>query len=539
MHQNAQLSVWKWLEYSLTFLILFFAISVSLSYTLGFFWRNSLFIALLSFTGSIGLLYSKKVLPIPVAPIALVAGLLMMSLASYQVIGIESHVPLSNDALHSTQVRLLEGTIPATYAPYSDISLSYLIGFHLFVRMVMDLIPILSVYHWLWLIGLLFVGFIPIVLYAWVKQLFNPLMATVAALLVVTSKIFYENFLFGLYPWIAATVLMLAALYFITKKEALGPLLVGVIALVHPGSLFNLLILLLVWLVLDHSIWNTLRYGFLMVPLIIGAFIQSYWVSIIPFLTGSTIPSAGGSLLNAILPLPLWLGYLPILLLVPTLYYILKNKEKLTLPIKVLLISFIISILLYILFYWKGSVLFGKLLELYTICAIVLIAFFICELKTSLMFPTIDRRITVIILFIAVLSFFSSGFLQFLVHGSKITPSEYSFAQAFESYDPSLSTVLFLTPHGGKMAEYANKIPYNVRTAYFVSYEAQQVINDDGFFESLEREAKQKQILDKKCITCIDELTVDYVVVDTFFTTIRLPYPIVIQKDSLILYKKP
>ena len=105
---------------------LFVAVSILVSQIFGFFWRNSLFILIISVAISFLLFKRFSLGSINIASPSLLYFLiiLLLALASLPLIN-KPFYPASQDPAQTIVLRALKGNIPLDFQPYEKISFSY------------------------------------------------------------------------------------------------------------------------------------------------------------------------------------------------------------------------------------------------------------------------------------------------------------------------------------------------------------------------------------------------------------------------------
>ncbi|MFA4907187.1 MAG: hypothetical protein WC602_02870 [archaeon] len=515
--------------------LVFSAIAVLVSQWLGLAWRNTP--AILAISVALTWL-CLKAFPVDLKNFTVpksvwLLALLVFIMASYPLLTITPFYAPSADALHSITLRVLEGNIPATYAPYSDFGFHYQFGFHLFARLFADLLPFIPDYLVLWFLGALFAG-IQAIVFFWLGKKFlkSESAGFWCALLFVGTRLVFQNMYFGLYPMIFGTALFLLAATLFLERNPLWAILFASVLAIHAGSAFNMVLffaLLLVFFAREHArffakwIWLAL----LALPSLIIVYpsLVSH-----PFAASAT--SLSGLLEEMLYVFPLWVGAIPMLFLVIAI--LISWREKSFFKEKSFAIALtIISFGLFLYFAFTGSQLFGKIVELMSFAAILFAASTLSQKRRPLL-ETRFARITIVALCLAF--FLSSGYLNSLRSGDNFSIGEAKFAFAFNSLDPTPQKTLFLSEHGGKIAEYANKIPYDAMRDYFLPYQPNQIRDGNDYAMLVSRKSEQEKIISENCTECIYDLNVRYVAVDTNFTSLRLNEKSVFATGNFILY---
>ncbi len=121
----------------------------------------------------------------------------------------------------------------------------------------------------------------------------------------------------------------------------------------------------------------------------------------------------------------------------------------------------------------------------------------------------------------------SSAELSNLRGGTKMDAREFAFAQAFERFDPTLSEAAYLADAGGKISEYANKIPFDVVADWTLAAYPEQANAGPALDEVMDRHELAASALKNGCASCMELSGVDYLVID------REAYP-----DAVTAWKK-
>ncbi|MEM4257233.1 MAG: hypothetical protein QXD98_02635, partial [Candidatus Diapherotrites archaeon] len=115
-----------------------------------------------------------------------------------------------------------------------------------------------------------------------------------------------------------------------------------------------------------------------------------------------------------------------------------------------------------------------------------------------------------------------SSQLSYLAKGSKITKEEIEFAFAFKKFDPEYKKTLFLLENNTKIAEVSNKIPFDVLTGWYLSYDKRISSNDPNIKIVKAKHELAEKIRLEKCVECIKEVEVEYIVTKEDFFSERL-----------------
>jgi len=521
------------------FILIFFSVIIISSNLIGFFWLNSSFIFLFSIVSSF-ILFKKFYFDSFLIPKKVfVLALLLVILLSYPVLLITNFFPASADATTTTAVRILTEKIPLTYEPFANVSFAYQIGFPLLVNVFSDLIPQIPDYIWGWLLSLVSGVLQLFAVYLFSKEFFkNENTAFFTAVLFLGTKLVFENLYVGEYAWLLATVFLLFTLYFLLKKNNLALLVFPPIFILHPAIGLNAIVILFVFLIFFKEKFNLLALAWSLL-VAVPAFLFNY----LPILKNLLFSSEGfsGSLgafdyVYYLGLLPLWLGLIPFLVFILGLVFFTLKKISFTKEQKVFMGVFVSGFILYYFFAFLNFVLVGRVVEIMLLASLFLGASLLEKISSNYSFN--QKILIVILLILSVGIFFNSGVLNHYRNGSKISMDEASFAYEFNKFDSSFSKALILSPGYGKIAEFSNKIPYDVYSAHTITTQ-KFLYSDPSEFERLnERNALRESILDGSCLECISGIDVDYIVVNKTFFNQKLNYPVVFSYGNFVVYNK-
>ncbi len=513
------------------FFLIFSAVSILLSLWLGLIWRNSLFILLVSLIISYFIFKKFRIeIFVPLRIYAL--GLLVFLMAAYPLLLIHPFYNASADPTSTITTIVIGDKIPETYAPYSNLSYRYVVGFQLFAKIFMDFLPFFPPYLITWFLGAIFAFLQLILIYVLAKIFFNSDTAGEwAAILFIGAKIVFQNMYWGQYSWLMGTVFFLAALAALLSKSKLAYLFFPVIFIIHPGPAFNILLFLAAYFLFFRQEFSAVATLILSLLLAIPSFLKSYFYLIYNTLFGGihSFSFTISGFLRLSLLIPPWIGIIPFFFAVLGIGWSIKkrdfNKKKF-----LLLFLLLISAFLNVFFGVFGTTVAGRVIELAAISAILLGSIFLTEIRMDS--TKYANLVKAVIIIFCLYFFFSSTILNHLRSGSKITPDEAAFAIRFKEIDPELSETLFLSPGGGKMAEISNKIPFNVRLNWFLPTNEVLIANDPNLDEFVSKSAKWHYIVDNNRVEYIYDLNVDYVVINKEFFNNYL------QKEPIFSYKQ-
>jgi len=528
------------------FFLVFTAIMVVFSYWSGQFFLNSILTVLIGIV--LGFIVLKKIEPdfnqsIPI-PIWAFAGLVFI-LVLFSVFAGPGYLG-STDGMHFVHQRITQEKIPTTYAPYSPVKAYYFFGFTLFAKPFVDFFSMVPDLFILYFLGAVFAALEVILVFLVVSKFFKSENTGFwAALLFCGSKIVFQSFLLGLFPGIFGTVFFLAVVWaWLSKSDAVflffptalllhfSPLLflgfLGVLGVVFfRQSIRKELFSNLPWLKIGLAI-------FLAIP-VFGTFLAMgqqgwnqvvYHEQILPIETSIT----QYSLLEAISSTVLLLGWVPLVILLFTIFFYLKKRE----PIQVIewfLLAVVVLSLLLVLF--TGIPVISKLAELASLAAVVLGGLFLNRLDLRRWFKP---ALTMLLLLLILGSFFYSNELSRLREGSKISREQAAFAFSFKEQFPERAKTLFLTPNSSLLAVFSDKIPFDVLNGFFISMVSRST---DPLFElEIKKSLEKKRILETHCIDCLQNLDVQFIVAPKGFYPTSLPFPKVFESNGFEVYKK-
>lgn len=510
-----------------SYLALFSAFAIVFSLWLGtFFWRDSLVIAGLAVLASAFAMYKFPMgirLPKTVAALSI----LMFVLCAYPAF---LHTPFfggSADAAQTITMRVLGETIPATYEPYSGITLGYYLGYHLFTKIFVDLFPIVPDTLWLVLCGAFFAAMELIAVYLLGRKLGNSENAGLySAILFLGTKSVFQNMYWGMHPMIAGMFFAVLAAYFFLEKKPHAYLFLPLTLACHAGAAFNAFILLTSMVLFMRAPFldkgKAIDFAKLGLSSIIAipSLLTTYAIFITNAIAGNT-PKAVVTiriLVERTFMLPLWNGIIPSIIL-PLGAFSLAAGRNVTEERDKRAIAVLVFVLAATAFSFFFLFIGAKAMSLLSIATVVF-----CGLALSKFISFESRKMKALVLLLCLLTFFTSSLLIELREGTKITSGEAEFANYFREKYPDLAPTLFLTNNGLKIAELSEKIPYDVYADFpghvFLAYGTWQTRHDEHWEGLFERKARQDMIFAERCAGCIPELPVKYVVVEEDFPAI-------------------
>ncbi len=523
------------------FILIFFPVTIIFSGFIGFFWLNSYFIFFASFLIS-AILFKKFYFSDFFIPkkIFLLSGLLLILLA-YPVLFVTPFFPASADPTTTATVTFLTDTIPLDYQPYSPLNFGYQIGFPLLVNVFSDIFTFIPIYLWAWVLSLIS-GLLQLFgIFIFAKEFFkSDKIAEFSSILFFGTKLIFENFYVGEFAWILATSMMLFSFYFLLKKSNIAFLTFPVIFMLHPAVAMNSIIFfscLFFFYLLKFNLPKLLFSLILAVP----AFFLNYLPILynLVFFNLSSSPVLATDYLTRFfyytLTLPPWVGIIPFTIFGLGLLFFIFKKIAFTREQKTILFVFILGLLFFYLFGVLGLMLVGRVVEVLTLSILLLTASFIANIK--LVNPNYLKAFKVFLLIFGIIFFFNSSILTHYRNGSKINVEAASFAIEFKKFDSELSQVMFLSNSSQKIAEYSNKVPFDLSSHYLSTvnllYYSQKEYAD--FMTLLKI---KESIIDGSCPECLENVNVKYIVVDRNFFKQELNYPVVFSKDNFLVYLK-
>lgn len=502
---------------------LFVAISILVSQILGFVWRNSFVILLISIVLTIYLFKISKISSIPFGSprILLLLVLIMAILSSLPLIN-KPFYPATQDPAQTILLRVLEGNIPLDFQPYEKISFSYQYGFHLFARLFVDLFPFIPDYLVMWFFGVIFASMQVVLVYLLSSVFFKDnKIALLSALLLIGTKLIYANVWFGMYPWVLATCFFMLMVISLKLNNSLAKLFLPVIIITHPGVGFYAILFLMVYFIFFKTKLKEIAKFIFPIVIAIPSLIMIYgpiFINFLSILTGNLIYHGEvkniSLLFDLIISTPGTLGVIPSIFLFAATVVWLRNKNYFAKNSQnffflLAIVSWVFSTVLGYFVNFIGN----KIFELFTISAIIF--------APSILAPYLNRlnlrkflAILAIVLLLQMFFFYNAKYLSHLRQGSKITKEMADFAINFKNFDPNLETAFFLTNSPSKIAEYSNKIPYDTKVGWFLPNDEIQIFHNEGKKLMDEKHEIAKKILDSNCFECIPDLGVKYAVVD-------------------------
>jgi hypothetical protein len=525
------------------FIAIFFAFIIIISNLIGFFWLNSALILILSIVISV-FVFKKFPLKNEAETGTILLSLLLIFLLAYPVLLITPFHPASSDVVSTTIIRILREKIPLDSEPYAAINLSYPLGLPLIVSAFSKTIGIFPDYLWTWIIGLV-AGAMQLLFFSlFASELFKDKKITfLAGTVFLAGKLVFENFYVGEFAWHIGTAFLFCFMYAYLKKSPLQYLFFPIVFVCHPVAGFNLLVIFGTYHLFYGIEIKRMAKLFCSLIAVLPLITMVYFPMLYNLITRKTALSelAFSISLKNILAVPFWIGTgLSVMLVLLLIISFLRKKSVwATKEQKFLWALLFISAGLFLGFSYIGFVLAGKEIEV-TLIAVALLV--ISLIQTNQLMKKKAFAVISVIILMALFFFFSSSILEHYREGSKINSNEIIFAEKIYSYDKELKKVLFLTNRWGKIAEYSNKIPFDVNSQHTlaVADEKQNFLfyQDEGFKEMRKKQEIQKNIFYDGNVEKIKELDIDYIAVDRNEFKKTIEYEKVLEYNNFELYKK-
>lgn len=529
----------NFVEKAILFFLVVASVVIVFSQWIGFFFLNSLLNLGIGIIIGFFLLWffcSKELLGFLRIPrIALAVALIAFLMSIFSFVFITPFFAPSSDPVHVITIRTLglNEKIPSNYLPFSEFAFSYQFGFHLFAKIFTDFFWFAKDYQVLIVLGAIIIALEAIAFY-WFSKVFvsSERNRLIAVALFIGAKIVFQNLYFGLHPWNFASVLFFVFVAMFHKKSKLSFVFFPVIFSVHPGVAVNMLAFFLFYLFFNSR--ETIFFFRHLPTLLLSApiLLVSYVPLALGFFSSKQSFFSFEKLFSILQPLPLTLGLVPLLFFAFSILFLLFRK-RFSRNIAFFSCVFAFSVLFYSYFSFGESNFASKVLELFTVSAILISVL-------ALDFENLSKKLfslflLAVVLFSVVSFFFFSGYLSYLRAGDKIDWEEAEFAFAFEKIDSSLQNTLFLTDGGAKMAELSNKIPFNVKRDYFVAYPDFQAKHDNGLLLENEKAALFKRIVNG-CKECVYQTNAKYVVLNKNFVSFELDEEKLLVSKNIVLY---
>jgi len=495
--------------------LLFAGVLIVVSYWIGFFALSTPLALAVSLPLAFFLWKKFKPKPERIPVPVVLAALLVAGICAFPLLAVHPFYMGSNDALQTTTLRTLsiQGRIPETYAPFSDISFTYPIGLQLLAKPFSDLLFFAEDYLVLWAFGVLFAFIETILVFLAAKELFKSDKAGIwASIVFIGTKVVFINMYFGMFHRMLASCFVLAFLYLFLKRNKLSYAMLPAVIAVHPGMLINFALLMVAWLAFTRRefirLLKVVPAGLAALP----SYFHYYSSYISKMLLGGAGKAAGQALnfYSFTLAFVLGLGWAPAAFFGLCLAYsVVKRsfgRKKL----------FALAVFLIGSFFYYFSAYFNFTVDnvypwLFSLGAVFFIAVTLSEIKIKKIKAEYLYALAAVLM---LAGFAGSGYLTARIPGTKITGEEAAFAVEFKKLDPELKTVIFLGMHSAKPAELSNKIPFNTNREWFLPVEERISAHDAAYAFELEKSRIHSQILEEKCAECVLELGVDYAAVN-------------------------
>jgi hypothetical protein len=516
----------------------FTVVAIILSVWLGLLFLNTPVILIASFVISYFLI---KKFPIKIERVpreVLLLAVIIAILCAHPLLLLHPFYPASNDAFHTIMVRVLQMNekIPQTFEPYSGISFTYNFGFHLFVKLFADLFFFIPDYLVLWFFGVFFASVQAILIYFFAKELFVSEKAGLySALLFVGTKMVYQEMFFGIWPRLLATNLFFLYFIFFLRKNKLCLLFPPALACVHAGIFFNVAVFSFLYILFNRAKLTPMLKTLPALVLALPSFVIVYSVSLMGLFAQSKFAEITLALLiKELVSVALWLGWVPLVVAGAGFFWMLykRNYSKQKLFALAVLVVFV---LLYFYLFLKQYPSSNVPMEFAGLGAVLFAGLTLSEIRFKS--KEFEKWVKVLIIILCLLAFFASGYLTKFRFGSKISAEQAEFAFRFKEYDPALKEALFLTTGSSKIAEFANKIPFDVTRGFFLPAVKHIVWHDAAWQEVLRKKQLREKILQTKYVQCIYDSNVSYVVIDESYFPVKLKQSPVLEHGNIKLYK--
>lgn len=528
----------KFVPKAIVVFLIFTAISIIVSYWFGLFFLNSPLIISISLVTTYLLIKKFGVPDIEVPKEVFLISLIVAVLCAHPLLLIHPFYMASNDALHTitTRVLIINQKIPKSYEPYAPYPFSYQAGFHLFSKIFIEFFYFVPDYIVLWFFGVLFASFLPILIYLAIRELFHSKkVALFSVVLFVGTKFVFQNMLFGLFPRILASAFFFLFLYLMLKRSKLYYLLAPAVWMVHPGMAIAFVVFLVLLAFFRKELFFPLLKVLPFVFLAMPAFLSTISIPLQNLISADIAAKSPVefNLPGQTIATLLWMGWVPLVMLVFSIFYSIKLKSFDR--NKVFALSGVLIFwLLFMIASTKGFDASNILMGCYTYSAIIFSALTLSEIKIS---RNLLKYLFTLIIVLSLMAFFASGYLYKYRMGSKITPEEAGFAFKFHEFDPDVKQTVFFLRGVAKVAELSNKAPFNAGKGYFLPLSSWSIKKSPGFYKVMENQELYEQILQTKCAECIYDLNVEYVVIDENYFPVKLKQRPVLEYGSIKLYK--
>ncbi|MEM0360270.1 MAG: hypothetical protein QXK06_02950 [Candidatus Diapherotrites archaeon] len=501
--------------------LIFVCVSILVSYWMGFAFLSIPVVVGISLPVSF-FLWKKFSLPSEKIPLpVLFSALLVAAICAFPLLLVTPYYMGSNDAFHTITLRTLSmaGRIPETYAPYSGVSFTYQIGFHLFAKILTGLFFFVEDFLVLWAFGVLLAAIEAILVFLVSRELFKSDSTAIwASILFIGAKTTYINMYFGMFPRMLGSCLILFFFYLFLKKNKLAFLVVPAMLMVHIAWTINGVLLLLVFVAFNKDRFFDMLKTVPFAALAFPAFLMNlkiYTAHFSRILIGKTTsisnPIQSINMLSFTFAYLLSMGWaIGLLFGTAFVYSIIKKRVN-----KIMLFSFSVFLAGSLMYYFAalaGLTIENELPWLFTLGAI----FFTSITLDGVQIKAKNLKfVKIIIVLLLLFGFATSSYVTARISGSKISRDEAAFAFKFKEFDPELKTVVFLGMASAKTAELSNKIPFNAGQGWFLPFDERLVVHDKAYYDELQKIQVQKKIVEEKCAECVLDLNVDYAAINT------------------------
>src|SRR3989344_1992405 len=438
-------------------------------------------------------------------------------------------------------MRVLSEKIELDYAQYGKLNMPYPIGLPVAAKALNALIPIpdyLAPYSVGLIAGVLQIFFV----YFIASTLFRDKKAgVISAALLFASKYIFENIYVGELAWYLGSALMLGFIYLFLKKSRLQYVVFPAIFLAHPVSGVNTLIFLAAFYFTDRTDFLAeIPKLFSALIIIIPGIITTYLPIAINVFQAGVGKSESLGLTKMLSMLPIWVGTGLTIITIISIAYLALSRKKIVFEKghKIVIALFMASLIALSAFELMHFMLSHKVIEMIILSMVFIAGAVLSYKELSLLEGKKGVAVILGVLLIGMVFFYTSSTLGHYRSGSKISAEALEFSVAFHDFDKEQKRVLFLTKWGGKIAEYSNKIPFDITVAHsIISYDFMYYHND-AFYEMRRNEQTWKEIFLNKKAGLIGDLNVDYIAVNREEWGIGLNYPVVFEFKDFRVYRK-
>ncbi|HZX33787.1 MAG TPA: hypothetical protein VFF09_00235 [archaeon] len=482
--------------------------------------------------------------------------LFLFALLIYPVALITPVFPASNDAVSTTAMRVMQEKIELDYAQYGKINMPYPIGLPVTAKAFHSVVPAipdyLAPYSVALIAGMLQIFFV----YLIAAALFRDKKAgIISAALLFAGKYIFENIYVGELGWYLGSALMLGFIYLFLRGSRLKYVVFPAIFLAHPISGLNTLLFLAAFYLAGGK--NVFSEG----PAPEGAGFRwvgemaklfSTLVVVIPGIALTYLPIAANffgsgvgrseslGLVKLLTMLPFWVGTGLTLMTVAAVAWLVLARKKMAVGQghKIIVALLIVSLVAMGAFELMHFMLSHKVIEMIILSLVFFTGAVLSGKELNLMGRKSEAALIIGVLIIGVVFFSASSILTQYRAGSKISAEAMEFSAVFHDFDKAQKKVLFLTKWGGKIAEYSDKIPFDITAAHsIISYDFMYYHND-AFYEMQEKRRIWEDIFLGKKTGLVAGIDVDYIVAEKNEFNIDLNYPVAFEYKDFRVYQK-